>query len=78
MKYADNSLVNLLIVIAIIVIGISIAFLGIHVDSMIIYAIGVAILLSAAFNSLSKAITAVFNLINTILEYKNYLRNRHP
>ena len=75
----DNSnLIDLLVAVVIGVIGGFIAFQGLHLDNKVIYLVGMAILVSLAFVTIAKMISSIFELISTILYFKNHFRNRHP
>ena len=78
MKYTNDSLIYLLVVIIIGVIGGLIAYLGLYLDTTVIYLVGMAILVSLAFVTTAKMISSIFDFIGTIADFKNHLRNRHP
>ena len=76
MKQTNDSLIDLLVVILIGVIGGFIAFLGLHLDTTVIYLLGMAILVSLVFVTAAKIISSILELISAILDFKN-LRDRH-
>ena len=78
MRQTGDDLIDLLVVILLGVIGAVIAFLGLYLDTTIIYLLGMAILVTIVLSSLVKVIDSIHGLINTILSFKNHFRNRHP
>ena len=78
MKQTSDTLIDLLAVITIGAIGGLIVFLGLHLDTTVIYLVGMAILVSLAFATATKMISSIFELISVILDFKNHFRDRHP
>ena len=78
MRQTGDTLIELLVIIVIGAIGGLIAFLGLYLDTTIIYLAGMAILISLAFATTAELISSIFELRNTILDFKNHFRNRHP
>ena len=78
MKYTNDSLIDLLVVVLIGAIGGFIAFLGSHLDITIIYLVGIVILISLVLVTASTMIRSILRFIRTILDFKDHFRNQHP
>ena len=81
MKQTNDSLTDLLAVILIGVIGGFIAFLGLYLDTTVIYLVGTAILVCLVFVTAAEMFSSIVEFISTIiraiLHFKNYFRNKH-
>lgn len=77
MQRTSDTLTEILTVVVIGVIGGFIAFLGAHLDTTIIYLVGMVILISSTVVAAGNMILSIFELIEIILDFKNHFRNQH-